>query len=68
MSKFSLFSNKRKQNRYKLRVHPPNYTKEKIFPTLGKLLDETVVKPELEHIICGDLKISFFHRGKNSTR
>ena len=43
---------------------PPNCTKEATFSTLGSYLDEIVLKPNTKHILCGDLNINFFHRGK----
>ena len=35
-----------------------------MFSTLGSYLDEIVLKPNTKHILCGDLNINFFHKGK----
>ena len=45
---------------------PPNCTNEVTFSTLGSYLDEIVLKPNTKHILCGDLNINFFHKGKKN--
>ena len=43
---------------------PPNSTNEATFSTLESYSDEIVLKPNTKHILCGDLNINFFHKGK----
>ena len=47
---------------------PPNCTNEATFSTLGSCIDEIFQKPNTKHILCGDLNINFFYKGKKNNK